>query len=162
MKIYTFTIQGNHKSLTGNPMPKLKMTGRQQWTPRAREYVAWKSHVIECFMHSLIGKDVRDQRAFSSNVARFGKPFATGTTDQAFMYIRIYWSNRGHGDPENIFGSIADALFKNDKNLDCLTISSMTDRKVGGKPEGRVEVLIQLFPSEDDKVRSVKADICKC
>ncbi len=33
------------------------------------------------------------------------------------MSILIHWMGHSHGDPENIFGSIADALFSQDKYL---------------------------------------------
>lgn len=36
---------------------------------------------------------------------------------KAYMDIFIFWADGKHGDPENIFGSIADALFWDDKHL---------------------------------------------
>jgi len=46
-----------------------------------------------------------------------GKPITLDKDAKARMDIKIYWNSKVHGDPENIFGSVADALFKNDKNL---------------------------------------------
>ena len=34
------------------------------------------------------------------------------------MNIVIYWNKGNHGDAENVFGSIADSLFSQDKWLD--------------------------------------------
>ena len=156
MKGYAFTIKGNHKSRTGNAVPKLKMTGNQHWTPKAREYVQWKEHVVTAFLDSLRGpKTVAEHRLYCSNVARWGKPFVLPATEHGLMRLRIKWSNKAHGDPENIFGSIADALFANDKNLDCMTLSSMTDQKLDGKPAGEVEVVITLYGDEAEKIESV-------
>ena len=156
MKTYNFTIEGNHKSPTGNAMPKLKMTGNQSWTPRAKEYVAWKSHVQYAFMKSLSGKEkLDDQRMFASNMARFGKPFVKGMTVLAMMIIGIHWSNKAHGDPENIFGSIADALFKDDKNLDCISLAAPAKEKLLGKPKGKVDVCVRIFRDADERSRFI-------
>lgn len=34
------------------------------------------------------------------------------------MQISIFWNKGNHGDAENVFGSIADSLFSQDKWLD--------------------------------------------
>lgn len=67
------------------------------------------------------------------------QPFSTSVSDKARMDIRIYWINGIHGDPDNIFKGIADAIFKNDKFLDG---SFETYNSNEGK--GRVEVDITL------------------
>lgn len=115
MKTIIFTIKGNQKSLTGNAVPKLKMTGNQKWMPKAREYSAWKNHVV-C---SLLNKNIseNDYVFFRKNWSLYGKPISIEEGKFAHMKINIYWGNEAHGDPENIFGSIADALFVNDKHL---------------------------------------------
>lgn len=151
MKTITFTISGNHKSESGNPVPKLKMTGAQHWTPRAKEYVQWKSHVVCCLIKAFepSSKETRD---FLNNIARHKKPIVLGPSDSAFMGLRIHWANKAHGDPENIFGSIADALFLNDKSLDCFVLSGMSQDALNGKLWGRVVVTIRLFGSEKEKI----------
>jgi Holliday junction resolvase RusA-like endonuclease len=55
------------------------------------------------------------------------------------MDIKIFWMNGIHGDPDNIFKGIADALFKNDKFLDGSFESHYSQ---DGK--GRVEISITL------------------
>ncbi len=158
MKTYHFTIQGNHKSRVGNAVPKLKMTGKQHWTPKAREYVQWKEHVVYSFLDSIKG-NVIDQRMFASNCARHGKPFILGLTDPALMVLKIYWSNKGHGDPENIFGSIADALFLNDKNLDCVSMAEMSEEIVLGKKNGKVDAVIRLFEDQSERKSFLETNI---
>lgn len=37
--------------------------------------------------------------------------------NSARMDIKIAWANEHHGDPDNIFKGIADALFYDDKHL---------------------------------------------
>lgn len=131
MKTYTFIIKGNHKDPLGNAVPKLKMTGKQSWMPRAKEYVAWKEHVVKAFFESLKG-EVRLQRAAAYNLANAGKPIVIFNGELAYMKIELWWKNEAHCDPENAFGSIADALFVNDKHLDGSFVS-----KHGPNPEGK-------------------------
>lgn len=121
---YQFTIVGNHFDSTGNPVPKLKMTGKQIWTPKAKEYQYWKDHVRLAFF-----------RAYPEHSRHLTHPILG--TPYGCMSLMIHWANEKHGDAENIFGSIADALFENDKHLDgkFLTVHSK---------EGKVEVFIQI------------------
>lgn len=130
MKTLRFKVEGNPEDPCGNPMPKLKMTGRQHWTPRARKYVAWKAHVVGAYRQA--GGLWMDQIE--------AKPIVLWPEQRAHMDVTIFFKNKAHGDGENIFGSIADALFKNDKYLDGSFHSSVCPQ---GK--GRVEILINIF-----------------
>jgi len=112
----SFIIKGNHKDPAGNPFPKLKMTGKQHWTAKAREYVKWKEHVVAALIDEISRINKRAAQDAARNYAALKKPLVLGNR-YAEMHIRIKWKNGAHGDPENIFGSIADALFYNDKNL---------------------------------------------
>lgn len=73
------------------------------------------------------------------NIGLHGKPFNTSQDYPARMDILIRWKNGTHGDPENVFGAIADALFHQDKYL---AGSFDWDRKEKGS--GKVEVTITL------------------
>lgn len=152
MKKIEFTIYGNHKTSTGNAVPKLKMTGNQHWTKGAKNYVAWKEHVVGALLSSM-KFDVAAQRMHAANAARYKKPIVLGGTEHAVMFLNICWSNKTHGDPENIFGSIADALFKNDKNLDGAFVSRMSKIKENGRKKGLVKVDIYIFANEEEKIR---------
>lgn len=104
-----------------NPIPKLKMTGKQHWTDKAKRYVAWKEHVTNAFFQALaddtgIYKPPEEIRAFVDEFAEV-KPIETPKGQKIRMDIVIKWSSERRGDPENIFGSIADALFEQDKYL---------------------------------------------
>lgn len=152
MKKISFTIRGNHLSSTGNAVPKLKMTGKQSWTDKAQEYVLWKEYVVRSLL-----KSMTDDGPYIHNINRYKRPIVLSPVEHAYMRIWIKWSNIAHGDPENIFGSIADALFKNDKNLDCMTFSEIADEKNElGKPQGLVNVDIYIFPSPADKKKFIK------
>lgn len=72
------------------------------------------------------------------NIGKLGKPFTSSQEIPARMDIVITWKNEAHGDSENVFGSIADALFKQDKYL----AGSFDWRPACGA--GSVEVMITL------------------
>lgn len=116
MRTIFFTIKGTHQDPFGNPFPKLKMTGKQHWTPKAQAYVMWKRYVQSQLIAQLRVDDPETARDFDRNIIACGKPIVIDNLE-ARMDIQISFKNGAHGDPENIFGSIADALFFNDKNL---------------------------------------------
>ncbi len=146
-----FTIKGNHKDKTGNAVPKLKMTGKQSWTPKAREYVQWKDYVRARLVFDTDGRSIK---AYLRNMALGMKPIVLEEGQHAFMILRIDWRDGHHGDPENIFGSIADALFENDKKLDCMTLS-----RVSADKQGEVRAVIWIFDDEKSKVDFISSMI---
>lgn len=136
-------------------MPKIKMTGNQRFMPRAESYVLWKEHVVRSFLQAY-----QDDQLYRRNVVLYTKPITLGPTECALMLVRLFWANKAHGDPENVFGSIADALFKNDKELDVIALSQMTDCQNDlGKPQGYAIVHIFIFSSVDEKRSFIKRNI---
>lgn len=127
-----FTIFGNQENPNGNPIPKLKMTGRQQWTPQAQRYAAWKKYVQLTFLDGNF-KQEYTKRFFNNHQ----KPI--GGTPNAHMDLKIEWANGKHADPESVFGSIADALFENDNNLDGSFVAKMALDGIG-----KVEISISI------------------
>jgi len=123
-----FVIRGNQENTKGNPIPKLRMTQRGLWTKQAKRYKAWADFVrAKCF------DSITGAAGFERGV--YYKPFKKDFAGR--MDIVIYWANETHGDAEGIFGSIADALFENDKHLDGTFVQLHTD---GNNP--RVEITI--------------------
>jgi Holliday junction resolvase RusA-like endonuclease len=53
------------------------------------------------------------------------------------MDIKVYWMNGNHGDPDNIFKGLADALFINDKFLD-------GSFETNNAPDGKGRVVITI------------------
>jgi hypothetical protein len=119
--IIEFTIFGKPDDPDGNPVPKLKMTGKQHWTPKAKAYVAWKKHVTCAFYSGLeigrLNKTINklDIDAYVDKLAVV-KPLVT-LKQPVHMQLTISWKNHAHADPENVFGSIADSIFVQDKYL---------------------------------------------
>lgn len=134
--VIRFEIVGTHEGPSENAIPKLKMTGKQHWTEKAQRYVKWKSHVVTALMDAVRGTDF--EAMVVRNVGLGKKPIKTAFDLPAKMDLMIHWRDKQHGDPENIFGSIADALFSEDKYL-----AGSFDYTHDGS--GMVEVTITLF-----------------
>lgn len=139
MRQHTFEIHGTQEDPLGNPIPKNRMTLRQRWMPKAKRYVGWKWYIQDSYFRSLgsidYGVAIRNFRLHK-------KPIKLEREERAVMDITIYWKDGHHGDPENIFGSIADALFVNDKHLDG---SFQSGHAEDGR--GRVEIKISIRDS---------------
>lgn len=131
-----FTIRGNHENLNGNPIPKAKLTRGQQWTDKAQRYAQWKQYVRADFHNQSWRYGREFKRIFSKE--GIAAPLTT-EKKKAKMNLNLYFANEKHPDPENVFGSIADALFENDKHLNgAFTVKSCKEKK------GRVEVSIEI------------------
>ena len=135
-----FLIAGNQDDRAGNPIPKNRKTIYQRWMPDAKRYVAWKDKIVGDFLEVVIHDRELRRRGFASAYVNKGKPIELGAGEKARMDLKIYWKNGTHGDPENIFGAIADALFVNDKNLDGGFESRIAE---DGKGKVEVEIAIQ-------------------
>lgn len=116
---FIFRIEGNQEDPgRGNAIPKVKLTGRQQWTKSAQRYKYWKQYVQAALLH-LYYKNGHSPvyRTMLKNIALWKKPIVLGKDQIARMDIVICWDNEKHADPESVFGSIADTLFEDDKHL---------------------------------------------
>lgn len=135
----SFAVLGNPSEKDGNPISKVKLTKRQQWTPKAQLYAAWKDQVRAALMDATRGTDLYPMIVRNIGLLK-GKPLTTKPDMECTMDIVIGWkSNTGvHADPEGVFGSIADALFAQDKWL----YGSFKPSSESGS--GRVDVAISL------------------
>jgi Holliday junction resolvase RusA-like endonuclease len=134
-KIIQFTIKGNQDDYEGNPLPYLRVVRRALWLPQAKKYNAWKAYIRKVVYHDYPEFLMCAGKVLLTDV----QPFTTSHSRIARMDIKIFWMNGVHGDPDNIFKGIADAIFKNDKYLDgSFESRNSTDGK------GRVDVTITL------------------
>ena len=118
-KTIRFTVTGNGDDPKGNPLPKLRMTQRQGWKPEVQRYVRYLETVRGAFLKSpdLTRADVDAlTRTMASKGSKKLIPKAM-TQRKAWLRVDLTWSSRVHGDPENVLGAIADAIFEDDKNL---------------------------------------------
>ncbi len=134
--IINFTIRGNQEDPSGNAVPYVRSTRGALWRPEGKRYAAWKGFVQGAFLDSL---EPKGKGIAQVAIVHHGKPIILLNNQKAVMDMAIYWRNGAHGDPDNIFKGIADALFLQDRNLDGSFQSSKDDQ---GK--GRVEVKITI------------------
>lgn len=133
-----FTIYGNQDNPKGNPVPYTRVVGRALWVRGAKRYAEWKAYVQSCFF-TAVDQETRKLLKAGNRQIRYGKPIELPAHTDARMDLKIFWANGSHGDPDNVFKGIADALFVNDKNLDG---SFESIRAPDAK--GRVEVEIRI------------------
>lgn len=140
MKTITFTIHGNQEDPYGNPVPYFRITSQSRFSEGAKRYHQWCDFVRARFLDATVKLE-------DFNIADFGdihdviekKPIPA-TKRKQWMSLKIYWANKKHGDCDNVFKGIADALFMNDKYL----ASEGFDYEYCPDKKGRVEVTIKI------------------
>lgn len=140
VELIKFSVYGTHEGLDQNPMPKLKMTGKQHWMPKAQKYVKWKSFLVARYLDTKYPNKKIPRADFGdAHDLISGKPIVMDKSQRAHMHLHIVWADETHGDPENIFGSVADALFKNDKHL-----AGSFDFEHSKNKRSRIDITIQI------------------
>lgn len=99
-----FTIFGNQESRTGNPIPYHRTTQGSYWNASSKRYLSWKNYVVKSFCDQL-------------NIKDDGRKPIKKSAEKLNMKLHIYFKDKTHGDSDNVFKGIADALFENDKYL---------------------------------------------
>lgn len=135
-----FTISGNHEDPIGNPVPYVRSTRNALWREEGRRYAAWKEYVRGIYLAAAASKGILAPKEVVNLNVTGEKPIKLERGQRARMDLTIYWKNGAHGDPDNIWKGIADALFKNDRNVDG-SFESFT--KTGG--QGTVHVKLQIL-----------------
>lgn len=125
-----FTIKGNQEDPKGNPIPYLRTTQRSsRFNEKAKRYHAWKDYVrFAAFGDGGYGADRQLDPLYKS-----------------YMSIVVFFANKKHADPDNIFKGIADAMFFNDKYL-AGTFDYHYDKE---NPRVEVKILIGKEPTLD-------------
>lgn len=105
---YIFRIHGNQEDAKGNPIPFQRVLAHKMRKASVR-YMHWQQYVKAEFLSSLQFVDSRF----------IGKhPIVLEKDQKARVDIIIGWANETHGDCDNVFKGICDALFENDKHLE--------------------------------------------
>lgn len=129
------TIIGNADDPLGSPLAKIRMTRNQFWKNEVQRYARWVKYVQEQYHKQT---KTRVKWTFTDKgVPKMVKPLVTSEDHPAQMHIKIQWKHGTHADPEGVFGSIADALFSQDKYL-----SGSFEADPVPKGEGKVEIII--------------------
>lgn len=133
--ILSFTILGNQEKPTGNPIPYHRTTQKGLWDPASKRYKAWKDYVCLALIDS---SSEELAKGFKIRFFRKLKPIDL-SEKRAVMNIQILWKNGSHGDCDNIWKGIADALFQNDKH-----VAGSFQYEYSGDKVGKVEVEIKI------------------
>ena len=138
MPKFSFTIHGNHKSNTGNPVPYTRVTQGTKFTDKAMSYASWKEHVKGSFLAYCVDQKYLNHKDFKALLYALPdmKPIVK-SKKKCHMSIMITFVDDTHGDSDNVFKGIADALFQNDKYL-----SGSFDYQYGEK--GKVDIVIEM------------------
>lgn len=131
-----FTIHGNQNDPEGNAVPYTRVVGQALWTAPAKRYSDWKQYVQHNF---LVALDEKHRGICSVAIFHHKKPIILLNDQMAEMNIMIYWANELHGDPDNVWKGIADALFFQDKH-----IMGKKDFVHAEDKKGKVEISITM------------------
>lgn len=103
-----------HKFIVDGPcIPYTRVTQRSKYVNRQwKRYAGYKVKVLSAFLNSI--KDEKLQKKYLFNIQKYGKPICTGDA-KVYVFVEMYFVNRGHGDPDNIFKGCLDSLFVSDK-----------------------------------------------
>ena len=121
----SFTIKGTHEGANKNPQPKARFTHRQyrvrtrggRRIEKVERYQEYLDHVRASFLDSCVKDGRITRKEFRDAYYGLGPKLLKTGKRKVRMDIFITWGSDSHGDPENIFGAIADALFVDDKYL---------------------------------------------
>lgn len=110
-----FRIEGNQDDPNGNPVP-FQRAIKGMWRKASQRYMEWQSHVRIEFYKSSDGDGIEGLKKAMTNPGGL-KPINLEPKQWAEMHIDIWWKNNAHGDADNVFKGILDALFVNDKEV---------------------------------------------
>lgn len=126
-----------HFTIPGQPMAKIRKTRFQAWRPEVKRYASYKDKVRHAFIEYMGNKSAPYVKTWIAD----GKPLHVPLTSKIWMEVEIVFNNEIHGDPEGIFGAIADSLFGNDKHC-AGSFDFSHDRQATPK----VDVSIYIYP----------------
>ncbi len=113
-----FVISGNQEDPLGNSIPYVRSTKNALWRAEGKRYAAWKQYVRAVYLAAMERNDLLSAQEIARLNVKGEKPIRLEKGQWARMDLTIYWKNGAHGDPDNIWKGICDALFKNDRNVD--------------------------------------------
>jgi len=99
-------------TVRGQPVPYTRTTQRAKFvSERWKKYADYKNTVVTAFLAALIDK--KEWRKVLNNYYKSGKLIKTKR--KLYVEVIMYFKDKGHGDPDNIFKGVLDALFVTDK-----------------------------------------------
>ncbi len=115
MKEIKLTITGNQENKKGNPIPYYRVTSQSKFSDGTKRYHAWKGYVVATLIDWLDALPKEKRAEYKELIDFTDKKPIKATADKIHMRLCITWADKKHGDCDNVFKGIADALFMNDK-----------------------------------------------
>lgn len=117
MKYLKFEIVGNQLEKDGNPI-SYKRTVKGMWREADTTYHEWMDYVRRQFRRQIMDKELEERIVQAWKAGKeVEHPIILEKDEICTMYFEIYYKDKKHGDPDNLFKGVADALFLNDKNV---------------------------------------------
>lgn len=121
--------------VNGRPVPYTRTTQKQKFNSKQwQRYRDYKAKVQADFLNSLEDRNLR--RECAQSMVSNGKPVYTYNR-KVWVNIMIYFDTQHHGDPDNIFKGVLDALLVNDK-----LVAGQFDFKYDRQP--RLEIALEV------------------
>ena len=117
----------------------MRSTQRTQWLPKVVRYNEWKGHVVAKFIDHIesLSKEERDE--LKPYINFLDKKPIIATSKKIYVKIYVTFKDKAHGDGDNIFKGIADALFMNDKY-----VAGSFDYEYSKDKQGKIYIQIIL------------------
>lgn len=154
-----FTILGNAADKNGNPTAYMRLV-KGHWKDGDEKYIAWGHYVRRQFeLTAFVERS--DERMDKQQIGKVlgipatfyeagSKPDLRKAHTQAIkpidirsykvrLSIMIDWASGAHGDPDNVFKGIADALIVQDKG-----VAGSFDFRTSPEKKGKVEALLEI------------------
>lgn len=140
MKKIQFKITGNQEKKDGNPIPYFRTTQGTQFTKGAKRYHAWADYVRAAFIDAIQAMTAKERAEVKEYINFANKKPIVAVAGKIVMDLNIDFKDNTHGDCDNVFKGIADALFMNDKYL-----AGSFDYKEDSFSRGQVSVEIKFL-----------------
>ncbi len=112
--LYKCIIHGNQEDTTGNPLGYFRTTQGSYWNDGSKRYHAWKDYVVKHFCNQT---GLKERIRAVGKSMQVDKPIVLEKGQTAELHIKIRFKNDVRSDCDNVYKGIADALFKNDKQI---------------------------------------------
>ncbi len=102
-------------TVPGTCVPYTRTTQKQKWVDaRWKKYADYKTKIQANFFESV--KEHPMSKYFAQSMIAKSKPLDTKQT-KVYVSIKMFFKNKQHGDPDNIYKGAIDALFVSDKYI---------------------------------------------
>lgn len=104
------------------------------------KYNNWKGYVVANFIDAIDKMDKDEREKIKSHINFLNSKPIVATENKIYVKIYIEFKDKTHGDGDNIFKGICDALFMNDKY-----IAGEFDYEYSKDKIGKIDIEITIY-----------------